>query len=47
MTTTRDEVSNYEQGRVAIPLDKLYGIAETLSISITDLLIEEDCKLKM
>ncbi|WP_265023063.1 WO male-killing family protein Wmk [Wolbachia endosymbiont (group B) of Ischnura elegans] len=42
MTTTRDEISNYEQGRVVIPLEKLYAIAETLSISITDLLIEED-----
>ncbi|MBR9984138.1 MAG: helix-turn-helix domain-containing protein [Wolbachia endosymbiont of Homalodisca vitripennis] len=42
MVTTRDEISNYEQGRVAIPLEKLYSIAETLSISITDLLIEED-----
>ncbi len=27
---------------MAIPLEKLYSIAETLSISITDLLIEED-----
>ncbi len=27
---------------MAIPLEKLYAIAETLSISITDLLIEED-----
>ncbi len=35
-------VMNYEQGRVAIPLEKLYAIAETLSINITDLLIEED-----
>ncbi|WP_395460258.1 helix-turn-helix domain-containing protein [Wolbachia endosymbiont (group B) of Myelois circumvoluta] len=42
MSTTRDEISNYEQGRVAIPLEKLYAIAETLSINITDLLIEED-----
>ncbi|WP_425385287.1 WO male-killing family protein Wmk [Wolbachia endosymbiont (group B) of Schoenobius gigantella] len=42
MDTTRDEISNYEQERVAIPLEKLYAIAETLSISITDLLIEED-----
>ncbi|WP_065095433.1 MULTISPECIES: WO male-killing family protein Wmk [unclassified Wolbachia] len=42
MDTTRDEISNYEQGRVAIPLEKLYTIAETLSINITDLLIEED-----
>ncbi len=42
MSTTRDEISNYEQGRVAIPLEKLYATAETLSISITDLLIEED-----
>ncbi|TNK93539.1 transcriptional regulator, partial [Wolbachia endosymbiont of Leptopilina clavipes] len=36
-----NEVTNYEQGRVAIPLEKLYVTAETLSISITDLLIEE------
>ncbi|QJT94781.1 helix-turn-helix domain-containing protein [Wolbachia endosymbiont of Diaphorina citri] len=42
MDTTRDEISNYEQGRVATPLGKLYEIAETLSISITDLLTEED-----
>ncbi|WP_264705165.1 WO male-killing family protein Wmk [Wolbachia endosymbiont (group A) of Gymnosoma rotundatum] len=42
MDTTRDKISNYEQGRVAIPLEKLYAIAETLSINITDLLIEED-----
>ncbi len=42
MATTRDEISNYEQGRTAIPLGKLYEIAETLSISITNLLIEED-----
>ncbi|BET29214.1 hypothetical protein wCauATS_14160 [Wolbachia pipientis] len=42
MSTTRDEISNYEQGRVATPLGKLYEIAETLSISITDLLTEED-----
>ncbi len=42
MDTTRDEISNYEQGHVAIPLEKLYAIAETLSINITDLLIEED-----
>jgi len=42
MNTTRDEISNYEQGRVAIPVEKLYAIAETLSINITDLLIEED-----
>ncbi len=42
MVTTRDEISNYEQGRVAVPLDKLYGMAEALSINITDLLIEED-----
>ncbi|WP_391159186.1 helix-turn-helix domain-containing protein [Wolbachia endosymbiont of Liriomyza huidobrensis] len=42
MDTTRDEISNYEQGRVATPLGKLYEIAEALSISITDLLTEED-----
>ena len=38
MSTTRDEISNYEQGRTAVPLDKLYGIAEVLSINIMDLL---------
>ncbi|WP_143688810.1 WO male-killing family protein Wmk [Wolbachia endosymbiont of Laodelphax striatellus] len=42
MSTTRDEVSNYEQGRTAVPLDKLYEMAEALSINITDLLIEKD-----
>ncbi|WP_265022352.1 WO male-killing family protein Wmk [Wolbachia endosymbiont (group B) of Ischnura elegans] len=38
MVTTRDEISNYEQGRTAVPLDKLYGIAKVLSINIMDLL---------
>ena len=38
MSTTRHEISNYEQGRVAIPLGKLYEVAEALSIDITDLL---------
>ncbi|WP_341823797.1 helix-turn-helix domain-containing protein [Wolbachia endosymbiont (group A) of Agelastica alni] len=42
MSTTRDEISNYEQGRTAVPLDKLYEMAEALSINITDLLIEKD-----
>ncbi|WP_264704438.1 WO male-killing family protein Wmk [Wolbachia endosymbiont (group B) of Apotomis betuletana] len=42
MSTTRDEISNYEQGRTAVPLDKLYKMAEALSINITDLLIEKD-----
>ncbi|MFP3032248.1 MAG: helix-turn-helix domain-containing protein [Wolbachia sp.] len=46
MDTTRDEISNYEQGRVATPLGKLYEIAEVLSINITDLLIEEGSKVK-
>ncbi|WP_438456613.1 WO male-killing family protein Wmk [Wolbachia endosymbiont of Kerria lacca] len=46
MSTTRDEISNYEQGRVAVPLDKLYEMAEALSINITDLLIEEGSKVK-
>ncbi|WP_264723588.1 WO male-killing family protein Wmk [Wolbachia endosymbiont (group A) of Cheilosia soror] len=46
MSTTRDEVSNYEQGRTAVPLDKLYEMAEALSINITDLLIEEGSKAK-
>ncbi|WP_425385345.1 WO male-killing family protein Wmk [Wolbachia endosymbiont (group B) of Schoenobius gigantella] len=46
MDTTRDEISSYEQGRVAIPLEKLYAIAETLSINITDLLIEEGSKVE-
>ncbi|WP_425384416.1 WO male-killing family protein Wmk [Wolbachia endosymbiont (group B) of Eupithecia inturbata] len=41
MSTTRHEVSNYEQGRTAVPLDKLYEMAEALSINITDLLIDE------
>ncbi|WP_174525438.1 WO male-killing family protein Wmk, partial [Wolbachia endosymbiont of Nomada ferruginata] len=27
MNTTRDEISNYEQGRTAVPLDKLYEMA--------------------
>ncbi|WP_265035243.1 MULTISPECIES: WO male-killing family protein Wmk [unclassified Wolbachia] len=38
MDTTRDEISNYEQGRVATPLRKLYEIAGVLSINIIDLL---------
>ncbi|WP_264337376.1 WO male-killing family protein Wmk [Wolbachia endosymbiont (group B) of Dolichovespula media] len=42
MSTTRHEISNYEQGRTAVPLDKLYEMAEALSINITDLLIEKD-----
>ncbi|WP_264707742.1 WO male-killing family protein Wmk [Wolbachia endosymbiont (group B) of Agriphila straminella] len=46
MNTTRHEISNYEQGRVATPLGKLYVIAETLSINITDLLIEEGSKVE-
>ncbi|MFP3023265.1 MAG: helix-turn-helix domain-containing protein, partial [Wolbachia sp.] len=46
MNTTRDEISNYEQGRTAVPLDKLYEMAEALSINITDLLIEEGSKVK-
>ncbi|WP_264687635.1 WO male-killing family protein Wmk [Wolbachia endosymbiont (group B) of Erynnis tages] len=46
MNTTRHEISNYEQGLVATPLGKLYVIAETLSINITDLLIEEGSKVE-
>lgn len=46
MNTTRDEISNYEQGRTSVPLDKLYEMAEALSINITDLLIEEGSKVK-
>ncbi len=46
MSTTRDEISNYEQGRTAVPLDKLYEMAEALSINITDLLIKEGRKVK-
>ncbi|WP_353272725.1 helix-turn-helix domain-containing protein [Wolbachia endosymbiont (group A) of Urophora cardui] len=42
MSTTRHEISNYEQGRTAVPLDKLYEMVEALSINITDLLIEKD-----
>ncbi|WP_253302723.1 WO male-killing family protein Wmk [Wolbachia endosymbiont of Psylliodes chrysocephala] len=37
---TRHKISKYEQGETAVPLDKLYDIAEALSISITDLLPE-------
>ncbi len=46
MDTTRDEISNYEQGRVATPLGKLYEIAEVLSINITDLLIDEGSRVE-
>lgn len=35
MNTTRDEISNYEQGRV---LFHLYEMAKVLSINIVDLL---------
>ncbi|WP_265035137.1 MULTISPECIES: WO male-killing family protein Wmk [unclassified Wolbachia] len=38
MVTTRDEISNYEQGRIAVPLGRLYEIAKALSINIVDLL---------
>ncbi|WP_265040481.1 WO male-killing family protein Wmk [Wolbachia endosymbiont (group A) of Lasioglossum lativentre] len=37
---TRHKISKYEQGETAVPLDKLYEIAEALLISITDLLPE-------
>lgn len=48
MSTTRDEISNYEQGRVATPLGKLYEIAEVLSINIMDLLeLTEDADDKI
>ncbi|WP_353271626.1 helix-turn-helix domain-containing protein [Wolbachia endosymbiont (group A) of Rhorus exstirpatorius] len=48
MVTTRDEISNYEQGRVAVPLDKLYEIAKALSINIMDLLeLTEDADDKV
>ncbi len=48
MSTTRDEISNYEQGRVAVPLDKLYEIAKALSINIIDLLeLTEDADDKV
>ncbi len=30
MNTTRDEISNYQQGRTSVPLDKLYEMAEAL-----------------
>ncbi|RDD35192.1 XRE family transcriptional regulator [Wolbachia endosymbiont of Cylisticus convexus] len=46
MGTTRHEISNYEQGRTAVPLDKLYEMAETLSINITDLLIDEGSRVE-
>ncbi|WP_143689003.1 WO male-killing family protein Wmk [Wolbachia endosymbiont of Nilaparvata lugens] len=48
MNTTRDEISNYEQGRTAVPLDKLYEMAEALSINIMDLLeLTEDADDKI
>ncbi|WP_425386576.1 WO male-killing family protein Wmk [Wolbachia endosymbiont (group A) of Barypeithes pellucidus] len=48
MSTTRDEISNYEQGRVAVPLDKVYEIAKALSINIMDLLeLTEDADDKV
>lgn len=37
---TRHKISKYEQGDTAAPLDKLYKIAEALSINIMDLLPE-------
>uniref|UniRef100_A0A1A9VKE4 Probable periplasmic serine endoprotease DegP-like n=1 Tax=Glossina austeni TaxID=7395 RepID=A0A1A9VKE4_GLOAU len=37
---TRHKMSKYEQGETAVPLEKLYEIAEALLISITDLLPE-------
>ncbi|TVS96064.1 helix-turn-helix transcriptional regulator [Wolbachia pipientis] len=48
MSTTRDEISNYEQGRVATPLGKVYEIAKVLSINIMDLLeLTEDADDKI
>ncbi|WP_250295893.1 WO male-killing family protein Wmk [Wolbachia endosymbiont of Oedothorax gibbosus] len=45
---TRHKISKYEQGETAVPLDKLYEIAEALSISVIDLLPEltEDDKVE-
>ncbi|WP_265024374.1 WO male-killing family protein Wmk [Wolbachia endosymbiont (group A) of Eupithecia tripunctaria] len=48
MSTTRDEISNYEQGRTAVPLGRLYEIAKALSINIMDLLeLTEDADDKV
>ncbi|RDD34256.1 HTH-type transcriptional regulator Xre [Wolbachia endosymbiont of Cylisticus convexus] len=48
MITTRDEISNYEQGRTAVPLGRLYEIAKALSINIMDLLeLTEDADNKV
>ncbi|WP_265030253.1 WO male-killing family protein Wmk [Wolbachia endosymbiont (group A) of Philonthus cognatus] len=48
MNTTRDEISNYEQGRTAVPLGRLYEIAKALSINIMDLLeLTEDADDKV
>ncbi|OJH31520.1 hypothetical protein Wxf_02408 [Wolbachia endosymbiont of Armadillidium vulgare] len=48
MATTRDEISNYEQGRVAVPLGRLYEMVEALSINIMDLLeLTEDADDKV
>ncbi|MFT4327752.1 MAG: helix-turn-helix domain-containing protein [Wolbachia pipientis] len=46
MSITRHEISNYEQGRTAVPLDKVYEMAEKLSINITDLLIDEGSRVE-
>ena len=46
MNTTRHEISNYEQGRTSVPLDKLYEMTEKLSINITDLQIDEGSKVE-
>ncbi|WP_250296690.1 WO male-killing family protein Wmk [Wolbachia endosymbiont of Oedothorax gibbosus] len=38
ISTTRQKISDYEQGNIAAPLEKLYEIAKALSVSIKDLL---------
>ncbi|MDU8921581.1 helix-turn-helix transcriptional regulator [Wolbachia endosymbiont of Nasonia oneida] len=38
ISTTRQKISDYEQGNIAVPLEKLYEIAKALSVSIKDLL---------
>jgi transcriptional regulator with XRE-family HTH domain len=41
ISTTRQKISDYEQGNIAVPLEKLYEIAKALSVSIKDLLTRQ------
>ncbi|WP_353271788.1 helix-turn-helix domain-containing protein [Wolbachia endosymbiont (group A) of Nomada goodeniana] len=41
ISTTCQKISDYEQGNIAVPLEKLYEIAKALSVSIKDLLTRQ------